>query len=102
VRNNAKRERRSAARYECELPVALRLLDNLTIRAPAMSRDIGSGGIFLYSNVVPALGERIAFTLKLPHEGRKAHFLSVGRVVRVEEVAGYSGLAVSFEDFALF
>lgn len=82
--------------------MALRLLSDSTIRAPAVSRDIGSGGIFLYSNVVLPLGQEVVVTLKLPREGQKARLLGVGRVVRFEQAAERSGLAVTIEDFALF
>ena len=97
-----RQERRSAARYQCELPVALRLLHDPTIRAPAISRDIASGGIFLYTNAVLAVGEETVITLKLPRQGKKARLLGIGRVVRVEEAHASSGLAVTIEHCALY
>ena len=95
-------DRRTAARYPCEVPVALRLLDDPTIRTPAISRDIGSGGIFLYSNIILSLSQKVMVTLKLPREGHKGHLLALGRVVRVEEAAGCPGLAITIDEFALF
>ena len=94
-------ERRSAPRYECELPVALRLLHNPTVRLPALSRDLGSGGIFLYTNVVLPVGEHTVITLKLPVQvkGKQTRLLAVGRVVRVEESEKASGLGVTIEQY---
>ena len=97
-----KPERRAATRYQYELPIALRLLHDPTLRVPALSRDIGSGGIFLYTNLKLSIGQETVVTLKLPRDGKKARLLGVGRVVRVEEVPDRFGLAVTIDDFALF
>jgi hypothetical protein len=97
-----KPERRSVARYHCELPVALRLLHDPTLRVPALSRDIGSNGIFLYTNVLLPLGAETVVTLKLPRVGQRARLLGIGRVVRVEEAPEGSGLAITIEQCSLF
>lgn len=102
VREPLKQERRTAARYLCELPVALRVLRDPTLRLPSRSRDIGSGGIFLYSDVALPMGEEVVVTLKLPRQGSKARLLGIGKVVRVEPGSGGSGLAVTIEQCAMF
>jgi hypothetical protein len=102
VPDSAKPDRRSAARYQCEVPVALRRLHDPTLRVPALSRDIASGGIFLYTHTAFPVGEETVITLKLPRQDKKARLLGIGRVVRVEEAVGGSGLAVTIEHCALF
>jgi len=97
VRKPVKQERRTAARYPCELPVALRLLRDPTLRLASRSRDIGAGGIFLYSDARLPIGEEVAVTLKLLRQGGKIRLLGIGRVVRVEPSSEGLGFAVTIE-----
>ena len=95
-------ERRATARYPCELPVALRLLRDPTLRLASRSRDIGAGGIFLYSDARLPVGEGVAVTLKLLPQGAKSRLLGIGRVIRVEQSSHGPGLAVTIERCKLF
>jgi Tfp pilus assembly protein PilZ len=95
-------DRRSTLRYQYELPVALRLLRDPTLRLASLSRDISAGGIFLYSDARLPVGEEVAITLKLPRQGTKTRLLGIGRVVRVEQRSQGLGLAVTIERCELF
>ena len=95
-------ERRATARYRCELPVALRLLREPTLRLASRCRDIGAGGIFLYSDAQLPVGEEVAVTLKLLPHGGKTRLLGLGKVVRVEQGSQRLGLAVTIERCKLF
>ena len=102
VSEPGEQERRTAARYPCELPVALRLLHDPTLCLRSRSRDIGSGGIFLYSDMPLPLGEEVVVTFKLPRQGYESRLLGIGKVVRVEAGSDNSGLAITIEQCAMF
>ncbi len=81
-------EKRTARRFNLQLPVSIRDKDNLMT---ANTRDISSRGICFYTEARMEAGSEVEFTLTLPPEITMTEAIQVhckGKVVRVEEIAG--------------
>jgi len=82
-------ERRTALRYPLRLPVVFSWQDD-TGRiqgCDGYSRDLGSRGIYVYSELVPPLGVSVEMNVFLPrpeHSVRPSEIRAIGRVVRCE------------------
>jgi hypothetical protein len=82
-------ERRTALRYPLRLPVVFSWQDeNGRVQGgDGYSRDLGSRGIYVYSEVVPPLGVSVEMNVFLPrpeHSARPSEIHAIGRVVRSE------------------
>lgn len=79
-------EKRTARRFNLQLPVAVREKNN---KQSANTRDISSRGICFYTETRMEAGSDVEFTLTLPPEITMTEAIQVhckGKVVRVEEV----------------
>ena len=82
-------ERRTALRYPLRLPVVFSWQDESGRMqgCDGYSRDLGSRGIYVHSEVVPPLGVSVEMNVFLPrpeHSSRPSEIRAVGRVVRSE------------------
>jgi hypothetical protein len=83
-------ERRTALRYPLRLPVVFswQTEDGKIQGCDGYSRDLGSRGIYVYSELVPPLGVSVEMNVFLPrpeHSSRPSEIHAVGRVVRSEK-----------------
>ncbi len=81
----AKSERRSQNRIPAEVPVSIRSVGAET--ASGLTRDLSTGGIFLYTDASLQAGSELEMVLTLPPElmgGEKQWVCCRARVVRVE------------------
>jgi hypothetical protein len=82
-------ERRTALRYPLRLPVVFSWQDESghVQGCDGYSRDLGSRGIYVHSEVVPPLGVSVEMNVFLPrpeHSARPSEIHAIGRVVRSE------------------
>jgi len=82
-------ERRTALRYPLRLPVVFSWQDESGHMqgCDGHSRDLGSRGIYVQSEVAPPLGVSVEMNVFLPrpeHSARPSEIHAVGRVVRSE------------------
>jgi hypothetical protein len=96
-------ERRSGRRLPVQTPVKLRKPDGTDV--PAITRDLSSNGIFLYSEVGMAEGSKLELVVMLPPElgiGGGGWALCQASVVRVEQAGGKSvGIAATLDRIEL-
>ncbi len=95
---------RRAVRFQMRLPVVFRCVDEHGNSCPGsgFTRDIGTGGLFVYSATPPALDAVVDLEVLLPlHEGGQGTRLQAsGKVVRVEGQGDRAGFA-AISDFGL-
>jgi hypothetical protein len=96
---DSKRERRSRERLPARVPVAIKAQPG-TVEASGLTRDLSSGGIFLYTDSRIVAGSELEMVLILPPElthGERQWVCCRASVVRVEgrEEAGDYGVAAS-------
>lgn len=85
-------ERRSEPRERLRLPVLLRLNGGLL----AVTRDISASGMYLeLQHEEEDLGGSLEFDLSLPELNLR--FTAQGRIVRVEQLDGHTGVAVMLQ-----
>src|SRR5262245_16139582 len=80
----------TALRYPLRLPVVFswQTEDGKIQGCDGYSRDLGSRGIYVYSELVPPLGVSVEMNVFLPrpeHSSRLSEIYAVGRVVRSEK-----------------
>lgn len=83
-------ERRTALRYPLRLPVVFSWQDDLgrIQGCDGYSRDLGSRGIYVHSELAPPLGVAVEMNVFLPrpeNSARPSEIHAVGRVVRSEQ-----------------
>lgn len=96
---DSKRERRSGKRLPAQVPVSIKA-DPGTAEVSGVTRDLSSGGIFLYTDSRIVAGSELEMVLILPPElthGEKQWVCCRASVVRVEdnEKGGDYGVAAS-------
>jgi c-di-GMP-binding flagellar brake protein YcgR len=93
----AKPERRSGKRVVAEVPVSIRSAGG-SEEATGRTRDLSSGGIFLYSESRIEAGSTLEMVLILPPEltqGRKRWVCCQAAVLRVEDAGMGKGFGVA-------
>ena len=91
------RERRSQKRTPIEVPVKVRPRDAEGSEQSALTRDLSSSGIFLYSESALEPGAKLELVVMLPQElglGSGGWTLCQASVVRVEQ-AGGKGIGIA-------
>jgi len=88
----------SDSRREERVPVSLQAKVN---EAECMTRDVSPSGVFLESNAVFDLGEKIDFVIDLDSPGGKLILKCNGEVVRIEEQNGKVGVAVKIVESSI-
>jgi hypothetical protein len=91
-------ERRGATRYPMRLLVAFSWEgeDSVVHGSEGESRDINGRGIFVYSDLMPAIGSKVQMNVFLPQTApprRPAELHAEGRVVRIEPATSMSRTA---------
>jgi hypothetical protein len=101
---DVKRERRSGQRIAARVPVSIKAqagkAEQATVEATGFTRDLNTGGIFLYTDSRIVVGSELEMVLILPPElthGVKQWVCCRASVVRVEdsEDSGDFGVAAS-------
>jgi len=94
-------ERRANKRTAVELPVRLRAKGSTLPEQSALTRDLSSSGIFLYSDSAISPGAKLDLVLMLPADlglGPGGWTLCQASVVRVEKPSGGGvGIAATFD-----
>jgi hypothetical protein len=94
-------DRRSQKRTAIELPVKVRAEGSTLPEQSALTRDLSSSGIFLYSESPIAPGTKLDLVLMLPADlglGSGGWTLCQASVVRVEKsTSGGVGIAATFD-----
>jgi PilZ domain len=94
-------ERRAGKRTPIQLPVKVRAQGSIAPEQSALTRDLSSSGIFLYSESAIVPGAKLELVLMLPSElglGTGGWTLCQASVVRVEHSAGKGmGIAATFD-----
>src|SRR5207249_9211318 len=98
-----KSDRRSRLRVPVQLPVTIKAKDG-SVQETAQTRDLSSGGVFLYTNSQIAEGAELELVLVLPAEltfGERRWVCCQASVVRVEKPspAGNFGVAACIDRF---
>jgi c-di-GMP-binding flagellar brake protein YcgR len=94
-----KREKRTQARLTLSLPAKVKNSDTPETHA-AITRDLSTGGIFLYTDQQIAEGSKLEIVLILPPElgfGEKQWACCQASVVRVEDGENKFGVAARIE-----
>jgi len=95
----SQKDRRSAPRFTMRLPALARFLNGSTYEEQTFTRDVSSGGAFLYLDVEIGSRRQIELTLILPSEGTNPADIRVrytGQVVRLERLPeGRLGVAAA-------
>ena len=94
------RERRANQRTSIELPVRIRAKGSTQPEQSALTRDLSSSGIFLYSDAPIAPGTKLDLVFMLPAYlglGPGGWTLCQASVVRVEQSNGGVGIAATFD-----
>jgi hypothetical protein len=98
--NDPKQERRSGSRVATEVPATVRS-PQTTQEITAVTRDLNTSGVFLYTDQRIAEGSKLEIVLILPAElglGEKQWACCQASVVRVEDDGGSRfGVAASIE-----
>lgn len=90
-------ERRAGKRTPIQVPVKIRAQGSTTPEQSALTRDLSSSGIFLYSESAIQPGAKLELVVMLPHElglGPGGWTLCQASVVRVEQSDG-KGIGVA-------
>lgn len=98
-----KNDKRSRSRVPVQLPVTIKAKDG-SVQETAQTRDLSSGGVFLYTNAHIAEGSELELVLVLPAEltfGERRWVCCQASVVRVEKPAsmGNFGVAARIDRF---
>ena len=98
-----KSDKRSRPRVPVQLPVTIKAKDG-SVQETAQTRDLSSGGVFLYTNAHIAEGSELELVLVLPAEltfGERRWVCCQASVVRVEKPAqvGNFGVAARIDRF---
>lgn len=98
-----KPDKRSRLRVPVQLPVTIKAKDG-SVQETAKTRDLSSGGVFLYTNSEIAEGSELELVLVLPSEltfGERRWVCCQASVVRVEKPAqmGNFGVAAQINRF---
>ncbi len=98
-----KSDKRTRQRIPVQLAVSIKSSDG-RVQATAQTRDLSSGGVFLYSNAHIAEGTELELVLVLPSEltfGERRWVCCQASVVRVEDSAalGNYGVAARIHHF---
>jgi hypothetical protein len=80
------REQRASVRFDTRMPVQL-------AGGTGTTHNISARGVYFETDVQPASGALIDFTIEYHLRGRKHNLLCEGKVVRVEAQAGRIGVA---------
>jgi hypothetical protein len=94
---DVKRERRSGQRVAARVPVAIKAQKG-KVEATGFTRDLNSGGIFLYTDSRIVAGSELEMVLILPPEithGEKQWVCCRASVVRVEDSEGGGDFGVA-------
>jgi hypothetical protein len=94
-----KREKRTQARLTLSLPAKVKNSDTPETHA-AITRDLSTGGIFLYTDQQIAEGSKLEIVLILPPElgfGEKQWACCQASVIRVEDGENKFGVAARIE-----
>jgi PilZ domain len=96
-------ERRSAQRFDFQIPVSIRLIDSQT-QSSGFTQDLSARGALLYTDLAVAEGDAVELTLSMPSEITLTESMRVrcrGRVMRVAaDPAGTKfGVAVHLEGY---
>jgi hypothetical protein len=102
---DVKRERRSGQRVAARLPVSIKSRRG-TVEATGFTRDLNTGGIFLYTDSRIVAGSELEMVLILPPElthGAKQWVCCRASVVRIEdsEDGGDFGVAASIRSIEI-
>ncbi|HEX9778229.1 MAG TPA: PilZ domain-containing protein [Geopsychrobacteraceae bacterium] len=86
--------KRTAKRIRIEVPVHLDPGSGVT-------RDVSPSGVYFFSDRIFTPGMSLCFSLELDYAfpGEPMHLCCRGKVLRVEEVGGKTGVAASICDF---
>ena len=94
-----KKERRSAPRFAMRLPALARFSNGAVHEEQTFTRDVSSGGAFLYVDSEIGARRQLELTLTLPPEGETPTRICVrytGQVVRLERLPeGRLGVAAA-------
>jgi PilZ domain len=98
-----KSDKRSRLRVPVQLPVTIKAKDG-SVQETAQTRDLSSGGVFLYTSSQIAEGAELELVLVLPAEltfGERRWVCCQASVVRVERPAqvGNFGIAARIDRF---
>jgi hypothetical protein len=101
----SKPEKRARQRIPVRLPVSIKSGDG-SIRETALTRDLSSGGVFLYTQSKIAEGDELELVLVLPAEltfGERRWVCCQAAVVRVEDSSpdGNFGVAAEIKRFEI-
>jgi hypothetical protein len=93
-------QQRKAVRFQIRLPVIFRWSDEQGGRQQngGFTRDISTGGLFIYSLIPPPLGVTVEFEVVLPaleESGHGVRLRSEGRVLRIERRGEHTGFAAT-------
>jgi hypothetical protein len=94
------KKERKTPRIPAAEPVAGSFTNGGAHAISGVTRDVSSCGTFFYCEVAPEVGSEIELMLELPKElteGRSAHVLCRGRVVRVEPASESQPIGVAVE-----
>jgi len=93
------KDRRSAPRFTMRLPALARFLNGTTYEETTFTRDVSSGGAFLYVDCEIGTRRQLELILTLPPEGETPASIRVrylGQVVRLERLPeGRLGVAAA-------
>jgi hypothetical protein len=93
-------QQRKAIRFHIRLPVIFRWSDEQSSRQQngGFTRDISTGGLFIYSLIPPPLGVTVELEVVLPaleESGHGVRLRSEGRVLRIERKGDPTGFAAT-------
>jgi hypothetical protein len=102
---DTKSEKRTRPRIPVRLPVSIKSEDG-SVRETALTRDLSSGGVFLYTQSRIAEGDELELVLVLPAEltfGERRWVCCQAAVVRVENSSeeGNFGVAAEIKRFQI-
>ena len=99
---DSQKDRRSAPRFAMRLPALARFFNGSEFEEQTFTRDVSSGGAFLYVGSEIGHRRQIEVTLFLPSEGENPANIRVrytGQVVRLERLPeGRLGVAAALEN----
>src|SRR5438105_13290356 len=100
-------ERRTAQRFQLNLPVAVRSPEGTFTETTVVSQNVSARGIFFYLDESPREGAKIEFTLTLPPEVTLTDSMRVncrGRVVRIhsDNPGANFGVAATIDGYNSF
>jgi hypothetical protein len=93
-------QQRESVRFPIRVPVIFRWNDEQSGRQQngGFTRDISTGGLFVYSPIPPSSGVTVELEVMLPpleESGHGVRLRSEGRVLRIERKGGHTGFAAT-------